>query len=221
MYQSSALILPRFLPYLRRAVQFLVRRYEPTWLYMSTSVNASETIPSSSLTTREFNVAFYNLPITSGIRDLRMDKIGQLMSISGTVTRTSEVRPELVNGTFVCDNCKTAIHDVEQQFKYTEVCFFLAFTCWQLTRSSLSCVKTRFAVTATSGNLTLNNPNFPTGKRSVFKKMPTKFQPVVCHDHLTLFSVQKSSSEPKPVTNAPLLVPSSLFPMFHSLVFLV
>lgn len=91
---------------------------------MSTSVNASETIPSSSLTTREFNVAFYNLPLTSGIRDLRMDKIGQLMSISGTVTRTSEVRPELVNGTFVCDNCKTAIHDVEQQFKYTEVCFF-------------------------------------------------------------------------------------------------
>lgn len=124
VYQSSALILPRFLPYLRRAVQFLVRRYEPTWLYMSTSVNASETIPSSSLTIREFNVAFYNLPITSGIRDLRMDKIGQLMSINGTVTRTSEVRPELVSGTFVCDNCKTAIHDVEQQFKYTEVCFF-------------------------------------------------------------------------------------------------
>lgn len=99
--------------------------------------------------------------------------------------------------------------------------FFLTFICWQLTRSSLSCVKTRFAVTATSGNLTLNNLNFSTGKKSVFKKTPTKFQPVVCHDHLTLFSVQKSSSEPKPVTNAPSLVPSLLFPMFHSLVFLV
>ncbi|OXH40157.1 minichromosome maintenance protein 6 [Cryptococcus neoformans] len=127
----------RFLPYLRRAVQFLVRRYEPTWLYMSTSVNASETIPSSSLTIREFNVAFYNLPLTSGIRDLRMDKIGQLMSISGTVTRTSEVRPELVSGTFVCDNCKTAIYDVEQQFKYTEPIMCQNSTCsnrnqWQL-----------------------------------------------------------------------------------------
>jgi DNA replication licensing factor MCM6 len=50
-----------------------------------------------------------------------MDRIGQLMSISGTVTRTSEVRPELVSGTFTCENCRTTISDVEQQFKYTEV----------------------------------------------------------------------------------------------------
>jgi DNA replication licensing factor MCM6 len=50
-----------------------------------------------------------------------MEKIGQLISISGTVTRTSEVRPELVSGTFVCEGCKATITDVEQQFKYTEV----------------------------------------------------------------------------------------------------
>ncbi len=50
-----------------------------------------------------------------------MDRIGQLMSISGTVTRTSEVRPELVSGTFVCEGCRATIRDVEQQFKYTEV----------------------------------------------------------------------------------------------------
>lgn len=50
-----------------------------------------------------------------------MERIGQLMSISGTVTRTSEVRPELVSGTFTCETCRTTIYDVEQQFKYTEV----------------------------------------------------------------------------------------------------
>lgn len=50
-----------------------------------------------------------------------MEKIGQLVSISGTVTRTSEVRPELVSGTFVCEGCRATIRDVEQQFKYTEV----------------------------------------------------------------------------------------------------
>ncbi|WVO14065.1 hypothetical protein L204_101692 [Cryptococcus depauperatus] len=127
----------RFLPYLRRAVQALVRRYEPTWLYISTSVNTNESIPTSSLTTREFNVAFYNLPLTSGIRDLKMEKVGQLMSISGTVTRTSEVRPELVSGNFVCENCRTVIHDVEQQFKYTEPILCQNTTCrnrnaWQL-----------------------------------------------------------------------------------------
>lgn len=43
------------------------------------------------------------------------------MSISGTVTRTSEVRPELLLGTFSCEMCRTEITGVEQQFKYTEV----------------------------------------------------------------------------------------------------
>jgi DNA replicative helicase MCM subunit Mcm2 (Cdc46/Mcm family) len=73
----------------------------------------------------------------SGIRDLRTEKIGQLVSISGTVTRTSEVRPELVFGTFVCQECRTSIRDVEQQFKYTEPNVCPNITCnnrnaWQL-----------------------------------------------------------------------------------------
>lgn len=71
--------------------------------------------------TREFSLAFHNLALTSGIRELRMEKIGWLMSISGTVTRTSEVRPELVFGSFVCETCRTTVSEVEQQFKYTEV----------------------------------------------------------------------------------------------------
>jgi len=54
-----------------------------------------------------------------------MGRIGQLNSISGTVTRTSEVRPELISGTFSCEMCQTTIRDVEQQFKYTEVCLVL------------------------------------------------------------------------------------------------
>jgi DNA replication licensing factor MCM6 len=50
-----------------------------------------------------------------------MAEHGQLLSISGTVTRTSEVRPELLYGTFACGDCGTVIKDVEQEFKYTEV----------------------------------------------------------------------------------------------------
>lgn len=117
----------RFLPYLRRALQSLVRRYEPTYLYTSANFSTASnggsagSTSGSTLQTREFQIAFYNLPLTSGIRDLRMDRIGQLISISGTVTRTSEVRPELVSGTFVCEGCRATISDVEQQFKYTEV----------------------------------------------------------------------------------------------------
>ncbi|KAF8422314.1 hypothetical protein L210DRAFT_3635166, partial [Boletus edulis BED1] len=61
------------------------------------------------------NIAFYHLPLVSGIRDLRADKIGTLRSISGTVTRTSEVRPRLLYGSSVCGGL---VNEIEQQFNY-------------------------------------------------------------------------------------------------------
>jgi hypothetical protein len=39
---------------------------------------------------------------------------------TGTVTRSSEVRPELLFGVFKCDVCNSYSGKVEQQFKYTE-----------------------------------------------------------------------------------------------------
>lgn len=54
------------------------------------------------------------------IRDLRTRSIGELVSFSGTVTRTSEVRPELLFGAFTCGECGGDTTGVEQQFKYTE-----------------------------------------------------------------------------------------------------
>lgn len=107
-----------FLPYLRLALQNLVKRYAPEYLYVN---QHSVSTASSGLSTREFSIAFYNLEGVSTIRDLRTEKIGTLLSISGAVTRTSEVRPELVFGSFVCQECRTLVKDVEQQFKYTEV----------------------------------------------------------------------------------------------------
>ena len=91
----------------------------------------------AALIPRDFFIGFYNLPLVSGIRDLRMQRVGQLLSISGTVTRTSEVRPELHYGAFTCIACKTAIRNVEQQFKYTEPTMCQNATCqnrraWQL-----------------------------------------------------------------------------------------
>ena len=47
-------------------------------------------------------------------------KIGKLTAISGTVTRTTEVRPELLYGSFICLSCNTEVKDVEQQFRFTE-----------------------------------------------------------------------------------------------------
>ena len=108
----------RFLPYIRRAVQNLVAEFEPEYLKINPTAAATDSV---HLQSREFNVAFHHLSLVSGIRDLKTEKIGTLMSISGTVTRTSEVRPELLYGSFICEVCGGIVNDVEQQFKYTEV----------------------------------------------------------------------------------------------------
>lgn len=124
----------RFLPYLRKALQNLVAEYEPEYLKINPT---SAAMDSTNLQSREFSVAFYHLPLVSAIRDLRTDKIGTLMSISGTVTRTSEVRPELLFGSFICEVCGALVHEIEQQFKYTEPNLCPNPTCgnrsaWQL-----------------------------------------------------------------------------------------
>lgn len=70
----------------------------------------------------------------SRLRELTTAEIGKLVSVTGVVTRTSEVRPELLYGTFKCLDCGSVIKNVEQQFKYTQVIdawfwsFFLFFT---------------------------------------------------------------------------------------------
>ncbi|PSR93780.1 hypothetical protein PHLCEN_2v4675 [Hermanssonia centrifuga] len=124
----------RFLPYIRRALHSLVAEFEPEYLKLNPTAAATDSV---NLQSREFNVAFYHLPLVSGIRDLRTDKIGTLMSISGTVTRTSEVRPELLYGSFVCEVCGGIVNEIEQQFKYTEPSLCPNPTCgnrtaWQL-----------------------------------------------------------------------------------------
>lgn len=62
-------------------------------------------------------IAFMDVPTRHVVRELKTDKIGTLIRISGQVIRTHPVHPELVSGTFVCLDCQTVIHNVEQQFK--------------------------------------------------------------------------------------------------------
>jgi len=50
---------------------------------------------------------------------LRTDKLGRMMTICGTVTRTTEVKPELLEGTYQFNECNREITGVEQQFKVT------------------------------------------------------------------------------------------------------
>ncbi|KAF2248713.1 MCM-domain-containing protein [Trematosphaeria pertusa] len=129
----------RFLPYMVRALHALIAKYEPDYFRQhrqptsTTSVSATSnagnaTSQNESLnektanqqTDKLFTLAFYNLPLISRIRQLRTESIGRLLSISGTVTRTSEVRPELSLATFICEACNTVVPSIEQTFKYTE-----------------------------------------------------------------------------------------------------
>ncbi|KAJ3092233.1 MCM DNA helicase complex subunit mcm6 [Quaeritorhiza haematococci] len=109
----------RLEPYMKRAVQNLVLKYDPEYVQLHTRTNA---VAKDSVH-REFWISFYNLPAeaTHRLRELKTSMIGELVAIKGTVTRTSAVQPELMYGTFQCKDCLTEIKDVEQQFKYTEV----------------------------------------------------------------------------------------------------
>lgn len=98
----------RYTPYLHKAVQNFVRKVFP------------EYVTEEKGDDREFFVSFYNLPKVDKVRSLRTENVGKLCAISGTVTRTSEVRPELLFGTFSCQECLAVNENIEQQFKFTQ-----------------------------------------------------------------------------------------------------
>lgn len=102
----------RFEPYLRKCVDEFVAKH-----LMKDETAAA---PLIELSARNYWLSIFNLPTVRKLRDLRSNQIGELSSISGTVTRTSEVRPELMLGTFVCMECDDLFENVEQQFRYTE-----------------------------------------------------------------------------------------------------
>ncbi|KAL5997624.1 MCM DNA helicase complex subunit mcm6 [Asimina triloba] len=116
----------RFEPYLRNACKQFVMEQKPTFI--------ADDNPN-----KDINVAFFNIPLLKRLRELTTAEIGKLVSVAGVVTRTSEVRPELLQGTFKCLECGSVIKNVDQQFKYTEPIICVNATCqkrngWALLR---------------------------------------------------------------------------------------
>ncbi|QIW99365.1 hypothetical protein AMS68_004883 [Peltaster fructicola] len=131
----------RYHPYMIRALHNLIAKYEPRYFrdhrQPGSSIGRGDTSVAGNShsddsetpmglknahqqTDRLFSLAFYNLPLVSRVRQLRTEQIGKLVSMSGTVTRSSEIRPELHLATFICEACNSVIPDVEQIFKYSE-----------------------------------------------------------------------------------------------------
>lgn len=129
----------RFYPYLTRALHNMIAKHAPRYFRQhrqpgttqppavgvasgdtqEDAVSMADKTPNQQ-TDKIFTLAFYNLPLVSRVRQLRTESIGKLLSISGTVTRTSEVRPELSLATFICEVCNAVVPNVEQIFRYSE-----------------------------------------------------------------------------------------------------
>ena len=113
----------RFHPFIIQALHRRVFHHEPAYFRQATllpgaTLSAARNV--SAQPDRHFQIAFYNYPLIKKLRQLKSDLVGKLSSFSGTVTRTSEVRPELARASFTCEACGTVVSGVEQVFKYTE-----------------------------------------------------------------------------------------------------
>ena len=122
----------RFEPFIRKSIQMFVAQNHPNYVK-----NEEEA--------KEFWVGFYNVAGIQKLRGLRCSLIGRLLCISATVTRTSEVRPELLYGIFYCAECGTqAGTGVEQQFKYTEPSRCANEACTNMTKWHLDLTQSKF-----------------------------------------------------------------------------
>ena len=104
----------RFEPYLRRAAKKFVLDCHPELERSSAGGSMKDTrvVPS-------YFVAMYNCPAILPVRALRTCTIGRFSAFSGTVTRSSDVRPELLVGSFRCQKCGLVAPDVLQQYHLT------------------------------------------------------------------------------------------------------
>ena len=108
----------RFEHYLRRAAKEFVLANHPALDRESAGAGYTGASNSRSSVTSYF-VAIYNAPSVLPVRALRTGTIGRFSSISGTVTRTSDVRPELLVGSFRCRKCGLVAPDIMQQYHLT------------------------------------------------------------------------------------------------------
>eukprot|EP00701_Giardia_intestinalis_P002377 XP_001706201.1 MCM6 [Giardia lamblia ATCC 50803] len=69
---------------------------------------------------RPLYISCYGMNNVLLLSELTSSHIGQLVELVGTVTRTSDVQPELILGTFRCASCGEVIPNVAQDYKFTE-----------------------------------------------------------------------------------------------------
>ncbi|MCD6381199.1 MAG: hypothetical protein J7L50_02620 [Candidatus Odinarchaeota archaeon] len=73
---------------------------------------------------RNFYVRFKNLPMTLKLREIRSSYVGKFIQVRGILTRVSKVKPLLLIGRFMCNNCGTTVEvtQIEGRLTYPSVC---------------------------------------------------------------------------------------------------
>ncbi|KAI3919667.1 hypothetical protein MKW92_015072 [Papaver armeniacum] len=128
----------RFEPYLKNSCKRFVMEQRPTFI-ADDNPNKDINILCGDL------LHSLNVLKNGRLRELSTAEIGKLVSITGVVTRTSEVRPELLQGTFKCLDCGGVVKNVDQQFKYTEPIICVNPTCSNRARWVLIRQDSKFA----------------------------------------------------------------------------
>lgn len=95
----------------------IIEEYLRIYPYMCQAVSNYVKDRCRLMQQKECYVSLVDVPTRHKVRELRSEKVGTLIRISGQIVRTHPVHPELVLGTFVCETCQTVIKGVEQQFK--------------------------------------------------------------------------------------------------------
>ena len=102
----------RYEPVLSEVLYEAMKEYQPNHPDLDVSsrfrdAGASSIVPQQQTEYNVFQVSVHKLDRLEGLRACKTERLGQLMRISGTVTRTSQVRPELIAATFWCADCRT------------------------------------------------------------------------------------------------------------------
>uniref|UniRef100_A0A6A7G1A9 DNA replication licensing factor MCM6 n=2 Tax=Hirondellea gigas TaxID=1518452 RepID=A0A6A7G1A9_9CRUS len=158
----------RFEPALEIGLQNMIRHHFPAFAREDEQLFDQD---------RHFYVSFFNLPEIGKIRDLKTHRIGQLMSVNGTVTRSTEVRPELRYGTFKCLECNAIVANVEQQFRYTEPTVCREQYCTNKRNWQIDISRSRF-VDWQRVRLQENSGEIPAGS------MPRHLEVILRHDQV-------------------------------------
>lgn len=134
----------RLNPYLCRAISSFVQQEVIKEQESNENADDADNMLLKILKNKDFYVGFYNIASAVKLRDLSSTKIGALVKITGQVVRTHSVHPELITGTFECGDCGTIVHNVEQQFKFTQPTICRNNLCSNRTKFKLLLNKSRF-----------------------------------------------------------------------------